>query len=191
MRNGKYINFKPIPINQYMKLDKVSGEYFDGSDYRNIEFEPCEEDLEYLRTFKFEDLTYRGTIEFRSMCCQPISDCMSVAAFHIGLLERLPELQELLNSDKVIYSHGYTASELQRLFSLKELPSFVDKEMLSDTLLRILNLSEDGLKQRGMNEEVFLEPLFERARTLSNPAKKMLNGMENGVPLEYYIKEYS
>jgi hypothetical protein len=42
-----------------------------------------------------------------------------------------------------------------------------------------------------MNEEVFLEPLFERAKTLSNPAKKMLNGMENGVPLEYYIKEYS
>ncbi|MGM9937967.1 MAG: glutamylcysteine synthetase [Candidatus Ornithomonoglobus sp.] len=191
MRNGRYVNFTPIPINEYLKLDKVQGEYFDGEKYQSIEFEPCLEDLEHLRTFKFEDLTYRGTIEFRSMCCQPISDSMTVAAFHIGLLERVQELQGLLNSDNVIYSHGYSASELQRLFSRKTLPDFVDKEKLVQVLLRILDLSASGLKQRGMNEEVFLEPLYERARTLSNPAKKMLDGIAQGKTLEYYIKEYS
>ncbi|MGN1115822.1 MAG: glutamylcysteine synthetase, partial [Candidatus Ornithomonoglobus sp.] len=191
MRNGRYINFTPIPINEYLKLDKVQGEYFDGEKYQSIEFEPLIEDLEHLRTFKFEDLTYRGTIEFRSMCCQPISDSMTVAALHIGLLERVQELQGLLNSDNVIYSHGYSASELQRLFSRKALPDFVDKEKLVQVLLRILDLSAAGLKQRGMNEEVFLEPLYERARTLSNPAKKMLDGIEQGKTLEYYIKEYS
>ncbi len=191
MRNGRYINFTPVPINEYLKLDTVRGEYYDGERYQSIEFEPFIEDLEYLRTFKFEDLTYRGTIEFRSMCCQPISDSMTVAAFHIGLLERVQELQGLLNADNVIYSHGYSASELQRLFSKKSLPDFVDKEKLVRVLLRILDLSASGLKQRGMNEEVFLTPLYERAGTLSNPAKNMLDGMEKGKSLEYYIKEYS
>ncbi|MCH5210721.1 MAG: glutamylcysteine synthetase [Oscillospiraceae bacterium] len=191
MRDGKYINFTPVPINEYLKLDSVQGEYFDGTGYKDIEFEPCLEDIDHLRTFKFVDLTYRGTIEFRSMCTQPIADSMSIAAFHIGLLERVSELQGLLNSDNVIYAHGYSASELQRMFARKELPDFVDKEKLTKTLLRILELSESGLKQRNMNEEIFLEPLYERARTLSNPAKNMLEGIENGASLEYYIKEYS
>ena len=37
------------------------------------------EDLQYLRTFKYEDLTYRGTVEFRSCCTQPIPDGKIVA----------------------------------------------------------------------------------------------------------------
>lgn len=144
-----------------------------------------------MRTFKFEDLTYRGTIEFRSMCCQPIHDSMTVAAFHIGLLERVQELQGLLNADNVIYSHGYSASELQRLLSKKTLPDFIDKAKLTQVLLRILDLCASGLKQRGMNEEAFLKPLYERAKTLTNPAKRMLDGIAHGKTQEYYIREYS
>lgn len=193
MRNGKYINFTPVPINDYLKMSTVKGEYFDCNEnkYKDIEIVPCINDLEYLRTFKFEDLTFRGTIEFRSMCCQPISDSMCAAAFHIGLLERLDELQGLLNSDDAIYSHGYSASELQRMFSQLYMPAFVDKNKLIQTLIRILELSESGLKQRGMNEEIFLKPLFERAYTLTSPAKKIVEGLNNGLSLEYFIKEYS
>ncbi len=191
MRDGKYVNFEPVPINEYLKRDKIDGEYFDGERYVDIEITPCIEDLEHLRTFKFEDLTYRGTIEFRSTCCQPISDSMCVAAFHIGLLERVQELQGLLDADNVIYSHGYSASELQRMLSKNTLPDFVNKDNLVKVLFRILELSESGLKERGMNEEVFLEPLYERAKNLSNPAKIMLEGLNNGTPPEHYIKEYS
>lgn len=191
IRNGKYINFTPVPINEYLKTDTVKGEYFEDGEYKEIEIVPCIDDLEYLRTFKFEDLTFRGTIEFRSMCCQPISDSMCAAAFHIGLLERVNELQGLLNSDAAIYSHGYSASELQRMFSKLEVPNFVDKQKLIQTLIRILELSESGLKQRGMNEEIFLQPLYERAYSLTNPAKKIVDGLNNGIEIEYFIKEYS
>lgn len=191
MRDDRYVSFKPIPITEYLKLDKISGEYFDGNEYQSIEFEPCLEDLEYLRIYKFEALTFRGTIEFRSMCCQPISDSMSVAAFHIGLLERVEKLRELLDADNVIYSHGYSAAELQRMLSKKTLPDFINEEKLTETLLRILDLSASGLKQRGMNEEIFLEPLYERAKKLSNPAREMLSGIENGLSLEHYIRKYS
>jgi gamma-glutamylcysteine synthetase len=191
MRNGKYVNFTPVPINEYLKKDKISGEYFDGEVYQTIEFEPRIEDLEHLRTFKFEDLTYRGTIEFRSTCTQPVSDSMSAAAFHIGLMEKVEELKKLLESDTVIYSHGCNASELQKMFSRSTLPDFVDKERLKDTLREILDLSADGLKKRGRNEEVFLKPLYERAHTLISPAKSMLNGIENGATLEDYIEKFS
>lgn len=191
MRNGKYVNFTPVPINEYLKLDSVIGEYFDGEKYRAIEIAPDIDDLKYLRTFKFEDLTFRGTIEFRSSCCQPVSDSMTVAAFHIGLLENVPSLKKLLKSDTVIYSHGYSATELQRLFSYRNIPAFADKKLLSQTLVRILELASDGLKNRGHGEEIFLKPLYERAEHLTNPARKMLDGLDKGETIERYIKEYA
>ncbi len=191
MRNGRYVNFTPIPINEYLKTDSVKGEYFDGEGYREIEIFPTLEDLLYLRTFKFEDLTFRGTIEFRSSCCQPVRDSMTVAAFHIGLLEKVTELKELLENDTVIYSHGYSASELQRLFSYRDLPSFADKKLLSQTLVKIVDLASDGLKNRDYGEEILLDPLYERARDLTNPARKMLDGLDKGEKIERYIKEYA
>lgn len=191
MRNGKYIDFKPVAVRDYFALDKVSGEYFDGSCYRTTDFIPDESDLEYLRSFKFEDLTFRGTIEYRSSCCQPISDVMTVSAFHTGLSSRLPELKELLENDTVIYTHGYNASELQDMLSKRELPAFIDKAAFSQRLTDILTLAKSGLKARGMNEEHFLDPLFERAEKNTNPALEMVKGIESGVPLKTYIEKYS
>ena len=80
MRDGRYIDFQPTAVRDYFGLEKVSGEYFDGGCYRTTDITPTTSDLEYLRTFKFEDLTYRGTIEYRRACCQPIKDAMTVAA---------------------------------------------------------------------------------------------------------------
>lgn len=192
MRDGKYINFKPTIINDYLKLDKMTGEYFDGNEYREIEFQPCMEDLDYLRTFKFEDLTFRGTIEFRSMCCQPISDSMSVAAFHMGLIDNAGELEEMLSSDTVLYAHGYNATELQKLLSMTKFPEFIDQKELKKALMRILNLAEKGLKRRGFGEEEFLKPLYDRADKLSSPARKMVDEMKNGEKtIEEFIELYS
>ena len=191
MRNGRYVNFTPVPINDYLKLDSVHGEYFDGEKYVETDITPDIKDLDHLRTFKFEDLTFRGTIEFRSSCTQPISESMCIAAFHIGLLERVSELGGLLLNDTTIYSHGYSAAELQRIMSKKTLPDFIDKEKLKEMLIRILELAESGLRQRGMNEEIFLLPLYERAKNLSNPSAVMVHGLENGENIEDYIQKYA
>lgn len=191
MRGGKYVNFTPVPINEYFKLDSVMGEYFDGEKYRDIEITPDISDLKYLRTFKFEDLTFRGTIEFRSSCCQPVCDSMTVAAFHIGLIENIPRLKSILEKDRVIYSQGNSPAELQRAFSYRDIPSFADKKMLSKMLVRILDIASIGLKSRGYGEEIFLNPLYERARTLTSPARKMLDGLDRGETIERYINEYA
>ena len=191
MRNEKYVDFKPVRVCDYFDKSEIHGRYFDGEGYRDITFAPQDSDIDYLRTFKFEDLTFRGTIEYRSSCCQPISDVMTVAAFHTGINERISELKELLENDKVIYSHGYSPTELQRMFSKRKYPDFVKKSELSAQLLRILALAKDGLKFRGYGEETLLEPLFERAQSLTNPAREMVKGVEGGVPMREYIEKYS
>ncbi len=191
MRDGKYINFAPIPIRDYFNKEKIIGEWNVNGNYEKVEFVPEEADIEYLRTFKFEDLTFRGTIEFRSTCCQPIGDSMTVAAFHLGLINNLPKIKKLLNEDKVIYSSGYTTEELQKMFSKRNLPEFVDKNALRDMLISILNISKEGLSERGMQEEILLKPLYERARKLTNPAKEMIAGIENGQSIWDYVQMYA
>lgn len=163
----------------------------DGTKYQSIEFKPEKEDLTYLRTFKFEDLTFRGTIEFRSVCCQPIRDCMTVAAFHLGLQENLQELDELLQEDHVLYHHGYTATELRRMFTYAKLPSFVEEDELYALARQVVELAEDGLKKRGKGEEIYLEPLYSRIRDRQNPARQMLTARNNGVTLEDIIQSFS
>ncbi len=190
MRDGKYIDFTPVPVRDYFSLQNVEGEYFNGERYEKISFSPVPDDLQYLRTFKFEDLTFRGTIEYRSSCCQPISDSMTVAAFHTGLNEQLPVLKELLESDNIIYSHGYSAKELQDLLSKRELPQFINKRAASEQLINILDIASNGLKLRGLGEEKLLEPLYDRAERFTNPARTMVEGLEKGLPIEHFIEEY-
>ncbi|MBQ8922094.1 MAG: glutamylcysteine synthetase [Oscillospiraceae bacterium] len=191
MRDGKYVNFKPVAVRDYFTRSEISGEYFDGKTYRSIRFAPERGDLQYLRTFKFEDLTYRGTIEYRSSCCQPIRDVMTVAAFHTGLSTQLPALRELLEHDTVIYGHGYSADELQHMLSLRELPGFLDRSAVSAQLCRILDLAAAGLDAQGRHESEFLAPLYDRARNLTNPAKDMLQRLESGVPMKQIIADYA
>lgn len=191
MRDGRYIDFKPIAVRDYFYADKIKGEYFDNGKYSPIEITPQAEDLKYLRTFKFEDLTFRGTIEYRSSCCQPIRDVMTVAAFHTGLVDKLGELGELAAADKNLWAHGYSAIELQDMLSKKELPGFIDQKALSAQLVRILDLAAAGLNERGKNEAHYLDALYERAVRLTNPAKQMLEGIKNGVPKKDIVIEYS
>ena len=191
MRDGRYIDFTPLTLDEFFSRDSVEGEYFDGEKYQKITFVPEISDLEYLRTFKFEDLTFRGTIEYRSSCCQPLSEALTVAAFHTGLKEKLYELKEILEKDDVIYSHGFNALELQKLLSKQKLPEYIDTAAVEKQLIIILDLAADGLKKRGFGEEVLLSPLYERVHEHTNPAKEMLDGIKNGVPLKSFIEQYA
>ena len=191
MRDGRYIDFTPLTLDEFFSRDSVEGEYFDGEKYQKITFVPEISDLEYLRTFKFEDLTFRGTIEYRSSCCQPLSEALTVAAFHTGLKEKLYELKEILEKDDVIYSHGFNALELQKLLSKQKLPEYIDTAAVEKQLIIILDLAADGLKKRGFGEEVLLSPLYERVHEHINPAKEMLDGIKNGVPLKSFIEQYA
>lgn len=190
-RGERYINFPPIPVMEYFEQDAIVGEYYANGSYHEISFTPEIEDLEYLRTFKFEDLTFRGTIEFRSVCCQPIADVMTVSAFHMGLKKQLKELDKLLQEDHVIYHHGFSATELRKLFVKQELPAFVERDAVYDLARRVVDLARKGLEERGYGEEVYLTPLYERIKQQLNPAQKMLHLLKKNKNIEDIISEYS
>lgn len=190
-RDGHYMHFRPIPIAEYLALDQVEGEYYQDGSFHTMTFTPKLSDLVYLRTYKFEDLTFRGTVEFRSVCCQPLKETMTVSAFHMGLMKRLPELITLMQEDHVLYHHGYSCAELRRSMNGRNLPQFVDREELKKLCFKVLYLAEDGMKSRGKGEEIFLKPLFERAETLTSPARIFVEGKEANVPLEALIRRFS
>lgn len=190
MRDGKYINFHPTPLNDYFSADKITGEYYDGNSYREISFHPEIADLKYLRSFKFEDLTFRGTVEFRSVCEQPAGEIMASGALHTGLMEKLHALTHKLEQDHVIYHQGYNASELRRMFVKRELPDIFDWKKVSELLLEILDIAESGLQMRGLGEEKFLKPLYRRAEQMLSPAREMTEGISVGKSLDDYIEEY-
>lgn len=191
MREGKYINFEPTPVLGYFKKDLINGEFWNGTAYEKITFQPRLEDLEYHRTFKFEDLTFRGTIEFRSCCCQPISDAMTVAAFHIGLITVLDQVKLFLDADDVLYRKGLKISNLRDAFCRGEVPEFIDEDELQSLVLSILNLACTGLEKRGFGEAHFLDPLYERAKKKTNPAKDYLTAISKKVPIKELILEYA
>lgn len=190
MRDGAYINFTSMNLLDYFAQDYVRGEIYCGGKYREIDIKPCISDIKYLRAFKFINLTFRGTVEFRSVCTQPIRDSMSVAAFHLGLKDRLDELDKLITDDDVIYHKGYTAGELRKLLIRDEIPAFLDKEGLCSLTRDIVDLASEGLSQRGMGEEIFLNPLYARIKNHTNPGKDLINLMNNGGNLEKIIEDY-
>ena len=189
-RDGRYINFSPIRLADYFAADSLTGELFDKGAYRKVQFSPDYNDLTDLRSFKFDDLTFRGTVEFRSVCEQPVKEIMASGAFHTGLMENLDLLTECLENDHVIYHKGYNASELRRQFVRAGLPEIFDKGQISDLLIKILDMSAEGLKKRGRGEEKLLEPLYGRAESLMSPAAQIVEGMKNGKSLEDFILEY-
>lgn len=191
MRGGKYVCFYPIPACDYFALESVTGEVFEGGAWRECTFRPEPGDLAYLRTYKFEDLTYRGTIEFRSACSQPFHSAMSVAAFQMGLKENAAAVIKLLESDGVLYHHGYSAAELRRLLNKRTWPTFIDKAALSGLCLQVLELVRAGVAGLGQGDERFLEPLYRRAETLTSPARHLVESLEKGVPMRQLVLEFA
>ena len=190
MRDGAYINFPSINLLEYFSKEYVRGEIYCRGHYREIDIKPCVNDIKYLRPFKFINLTFRGTVEFRSICTQPINDSMCVAAFHLGLKYKLDELEEIIQNDEVIYHKGYTAGELRKLLIQDKIPEFINQKELSALARNIVDLASDGLRQRGIGEEIFLKPLYERIKNHSNPGKNIIQSVQKGMKIEEIIRDY-
>lgn len=76
------------------------------------------------------------------------------------------------------------------MFLKRKLPEFVNEEEVYALAGKIVDLAKQGLLERGYDEEILLEPLYERIKTKTNPAKRLLELKEQGVDLESIILEY-
>ena len=190
MRDGAYINFPSMNLLDYFSKDYVRGEIYCKGQYRQIDIKPCIGDVKYLRPFKFINLTFRGTVEFRSICTQPIRDSMCVAAFHLGLKDNLDNLQELIENDEIIYHKGYTTTELRKLLIQRDIPQFFNKKDICRLSKDVVDLACEGLERRGIGEEIFLNPLYRRIKNHTNPGKEFIKSVQKGIKIEKIIDDY-
>ena len=163
-RGDETYYFEPIRAKDYLSTPSVKARSIHGE---VVTIEPSEEDFKTHRSYQFQDLTTRGTVEFRSVCTQPFSATFAPAAFHLGLLVNLETLESILKDTSLFEVFDYDYLRIRCLFSKKEI-SKDDFKLILPLTEALLTCAEDGLKNRGFGEEVYLAPLQERLAALKN-----------------------
>ena len=121
---------------------------------------PQEKDFQTHRSYQYQDLTTRGTIEFRSVCTQPLNRTFAATAFHLGLLLNLNKLEAYLQSAPFFTTFGRDYKALRRQFSKKMLTD-EEETAIVEFSKDLLLLAEEGLEKRGKQEMTYLQPLKE------------------------------
>ena len=157
-RDGETYYFSPIRARDYLTTDEIPAYTLNGKETLLV---PLEKDFQTHRSYQFQDLTTRGTVEFRSVCTQPLDRTFASAAFHLGLLVNLDKFEAYLETAPFFESFGRDYKSLRRQFSKKRLS---DEETAGIVQFSkdLLAIAEQGLKIRGQQEMTYLEPLKEK-----------------------------
>lgn len=154
--------FEPIRAKDYLNKSAIQAWSIHG---KEVSIKPSEDDFKTHRSYQFQDLTTRGTIEFRSVCTQPFSATFAPAAFHLGLLVNLERLENILKESPFFEVFDFDYPRIRRLFSKKDI-SDTDLKLILPLTEALLVCAEDGLKSRGFGEEIYLAPLKEKLKAL-------------------------
>ena len=154
-RDGQTYYFYPIQARDYLATPEIQAFTLNGDE---VLIHPQEEDFQTHRSYQYQDLTTRGTIEFRSVCTQPLDRTFASSAFHLGLLLNLDKLEAYLQSAPFFTTFGRDYKSLRRQFSKKQLTDEEEAAVLEFSK-DLLILAEEGLEKRDKQEMVYLEPL--------------------------------
>ena len=157
-RDGETYYFSPIRARDYLDTDEITAYTLNRKETLLV---PQEKDFQTHRSYQFQDLTTRGTVEFRSVCTQLLDRTFASAAFHLGLLVNLDKLEAYLETAPFFESFGRDYKSLRRQFSKKQL---TDEETAGIVQFSkdLLAIAEQGLKMRDQQEMTYLEPLKEK-----------------------------
>ena len=156
-RDGETYYFSPIRARDYLATDEIPAYTLNGKETLLV---PQEKDFQTHRSYQYQDLTTRGTIEFRSVCTQPLDRTFVSAAFHLGLLVNLDKLETYLETAPFFENFGRDYKSLRRQFSKKQLIN-EEKAGVVQFSKDLLAIAEQGLESRGLREMTYLEPLKE------------------------------
>ena len=156
-RDGQTYYFYPIQARDYLATSEIQAFALNGDE---ILIYPQEKDFETHRSYQYQDLTTRGTVEFRSVCTQPLDRTFASAAFHLGLLVNLDKLEAYLEAVPFFKEFGQNYKFLRRQFSKKKLTD-QEETAIIEFSKDLLLLAEEGLKMRNKQEMSYLEPLKE------------------------------
>ncbi|GAX48137.1 glutamate-cysteine ligase family protein [Lactococcus reticulitermitis] len=171
--------FEPIQAVDYFNHDEIPAFDLAGND---LVLTPSPYDFNAHRSYQYQNLTARGTVECRSSCAQPMSASFSVAAFHLGLMQALPVFEALITNHAFYEDYGRDYPELRRRFSAINL-SPEEVEDAAKLAQDLLDLAAIGLDKRGFGERKYLAPLYQRIETKENPATKALRLLKAGKTL--------
>ncbi len=156
-RDGETYYFNPIQARDYLTTPEIQAFTLNGDE---VLIYPQEQDFQTHRSYQYQDLTTRGTIEFRSVCTQPLDRTFASAAFHLGLLLHLDKLEAYLQSAPFFTTFGRDYKSLRRQFSKKKL-TYEEESAIVEFSKGLLLLAEEGLEKRGQHEMTYLQPLKE------------------------------
>lgn len=172
VQKGKLCCFNPISL----------CEYFSNEDNPN-------EDIYRYRSFERVVVNNCRHLEVRGDCTQPLKEAFAPTAFNVGIAYNFKESIEI--TEKFLKDNNITESNsILREKAITCQPICNDKIMV-EFLVDLINCAKQGLLKRGYGEEIYLTPLYERAETLSCPAKKQLNLLKNGASIDDIILENS
>ena len=156
-RDGQTYYFNPIQARDYLTTPEIQAFTLNGDE---VLIYPQEKDFQTHRSYQYQDLTTRGTIEFRSVCTQPLNRTFAATAFHLGLLLNLNKLEAYLQSAPFFTTFGRDYKSLRRQFSKKMLTD-EEETAIVEFSKDLLLLAEEGLEKRGKQEMTYLQPLKE------------------------------
>ena len=151
-REGKSYYFKPIRVEDYLDQKEITAYTADGNEKI---INPVKEDLKQHRSYQFQDLTARGTVEFRSVCTQPLETTFAPIAFELGLFVELEKLENYLEDSSFFKNEEQDYRKLRKKYS-KKILSKEEKEAIQSFSKDLLDIAEAGLMKRGYKEEKFL-----------------------------------
>lgn len=151
-RGGKSYYFKPIRVEDYLDQKEITAYTADGNEKI---IKPVKEDLKQHRSYQFQDLTARGTVEFRSVCTQPLETTFAPIAFELGLFVELEKLENYLKDSSFFKNEEQDYRKLRKKYS-KKILSKEEKEAIQSFSKDLLDIAEAGLMKRGYKEEKFL-----------------------------------
>ena len=156
-RDGQTYYFNPIQARDYLTTPEIQAFTLNGDE---VLIYPQEQDFQTHRSYQYQDLTTRGTIEFRSVCTQPLDRTFASAAFHLGLLLHLDKLEAYLQSAPFFTTFGRDYKSLRRQFSKKMLTD-EEETAIVEFSKGLFLLAEEGLEKRSKQEMTYLQPLKE------------------------------
>ena len=151
-REGKSYYFKPIRVEDYLDQKEITAYTADGNEKI---INPVKEDLKQHRSYQFQDLTARGTVEFRSVCTQPLETTFAPIAFELSLFVQLEKLESYLEDSSFFKNEEQDYRKLRKKYS-KKILSKEEKEAVQSFSKDLIDIARAGLMKRGYGEEEFL-----------------------------------
>jgi gamma-glutamylcysteine synthetase len=110
-----------------------------------------------------------GTIEIRPACQQPWNEHMAAAALNLGLIEASVEIdafiQDALGADYWTIMRTYHRQVIRT--------GLAAPQPAPNLIVQIVEMAAEGLRRRGLGEEVLLAPIYHRIERMLNPAQRL------------------